>query len=134
MGFGPTCWHRLSIVAGPTRPLTIAAPRGQASGPDASADGVPRQAAPVSLRADAPGTGLTVRPARARFDAQPVAVAIGWLVIVAALLALVEYWRWVVIGGAVLAGVAALGVLLEWLQARRHEATTVSSKARPPRP
>jgi fatty acid desaturase len=65
-----------------------------------------------------------------RSDAAPVAVAFGWLVVVAAMLALVEYWRWVLVGLAVLVGVAVLGVLLEWLQARRHQPGTDSARAR----
>ncbi len=59
--------------------------------------------------------------------------AVGWLVVAAALLALVEYWRWVVIGLAVLVGLAVLGVLLERLHARRHEASTAPVRSRSPR-
>ena len=49
-----------------------------------------------------------------------MAAVIGWLVVVAALLAVVEYWRWVLLGLMVLVGLSALGMLLEWLHGRRH--------------
>jgi fatty acid desaturase len=65
-----------------------------------------------------------------RSEAAPVTVAFGWLVVAAAMLALVEYWRWVLVGVVVLVAVAVLGVLLEWLQARRHVTSTVSARAR----
>jgi hypothetical protein len=135
LGFGPTCWHRLSLVAGPRKPASADVPSGQVNGHEVPAVSLPQHStAPASPRDSASGDFRDIRPAtRIRADAGPLAVAIGWLVIVAALLALVEYWRWVVLGLAVLVGLALLGVLLEWFHARRHAAPTVSARARTPR-
>jgi hypothetical protein len=131
LGFGPTCWHRLSVVAGPTRPPTASVPRAlNGSGPPVVGP-EEAQAAPDSPRGGTPGGVPVMRSTQeVRSDAAPVAVAFGWLVVVAAMLALVEYWRWVLVGLAVLVGVAVLGVLLEWLQARRHQPGTDSARAR----
>ena len=57
-----------------------------------------------------------------------MAAVIGWMVVVAALLAVVEYWRWVVVGLLVLVGLSVLGMLLEWLHGRRHRRRTVAPR------
>jgi hypothetical protein len=67
-----------------------------------------------------------VRPTQAgRPSTSPLAAWVGWLVVLAALFVVVEYWRWVVAGLVVLLATAALGLLLEWVQLRRQTGRAV---------
>ena len=153
LGFGPTCWQRLSGAAGaeghhPAYGVSTASPS-VASGSVASASVASASAVADGGVSDAPGP-VPVRPSRLVLvpreasrpqpdpaatrrpaaTAPPALAAVGWLLVLGALVALVEYWRWVVIGLAVLGGVAALGVLLEWTLARRDGQ---GARASPPR-
>lgn len=130
LGFGPTCWRRLSALArtgvasapaadrthdpqdppaAPPAPHDVREPvAGDSAGPATAARG------PAGHQA--PATGGPPQ------EAAPLALtAVGWLAVLAALAALVEYWRWVVLGLAALGACAVIGLLTEWLVTRRHE-------------
>lgn len=145
LGFGPTCWSRLSAAAGsrPTPASTSGAAVSvvavttdpAASGVVASATGapVPPIAAATSdpTRHESPGAsvGATDGAVAPRATDSPALAGLGWLLVLAALVALVEYWRWVVVGLAVLGAVAASGALLEWLMARRAGSGSTRSRS-----
>lgn len=130
LGFGPTCWRRLSALARAGVPSSPAAgrthgphdPPAAPSAPDDVREPVARGAAgPATAERgtaghEAPGTGGIPH------ETAPLALtAVGWLAVLVALVALVEYWRWVALGLAALGACAVIGVLTEWVVTRRHD-------------
>lgn len=123
LGFGPTCWERLSSVAsGAVRPDEAADPPRLVA--------VPPPPDPGAVAAHGPGAATDEPPARDRVGersgaaeaaptASPVLAGLGWTIVLVALVAVVEYWRWVVAGLVLLALVALVGVLLERVAAYR---------------
>lgn len=138
LGYGPACWARLSAAAAPpargmTRettestvsvlptPLTVS----QTSPAGGATPATDRAQGPAFVPSTPPRQWSTSGPhVPAGSQDSPVLVALGWLVVLGALVALVEYWRWVVLGLAVLAVLAATGTLLEWAGERRRADAT----------
>lgn len=79
------------------------------------------------MRADPPGSGASAvtavpvptRPVGQR-SSSPVAVVGAWIVVLLAVLVLLEYWRWVLLGAGIVAATAALGLLIERYQERHR--------------
>lgn len=107
LGFGPDCWSRLDATA--RRSVLEARP-------DAAGVAVPALAPPGA--GGNPGR-TPARPPSRRSVASPLAVAGAWAVVLAAVLVLLEYWRFVLVGVALVAVAAGLGLLVERYQHRR---------------
>jgi hypothetical protein len=140
-GYGPTCWARLSAVAGsagagdqqgasgqtcsPTvlrTPLTVAGTAQQAR----PTGGREQSGAHTPVHSPVVTGGWGGSPGRPRtFERpgdSPALVALGWLLVLGSLVVVVDYWRWVVLGIAALTLLATASAIRARVSARRHVA------------
>jgi hypothetical protein len=107
LGYGPGCWARLSTTA---RAVALA----DRDGTTESGYAPPPTATVAAPRVTVAATGQA--PGR---STSPLAVVASWTIVLLAVYVLLEHWRWVLGGLALVAGTAAVGLLIEGLQRRR---------------
>jgi hypothetical protein len=107
LGYGPGCWARLSTTA---RAVALADREATTeSGPEP----------PPPPIAAAPPIATVITPQVPRRSTSPLAVVASWTIVLLAVYVLLEHWRWVLGGAALVAATALVGLLIEGLQRRR---------------
>jgi hypothetical protein len=115
LGYGPGCWARLGTTA---RAIALA-----------DRDGADESLHETTLAPTAAATPITAAtPVSAattshvpRRSTSPLAVVASWTIVLLAVYVLLEHWRWVLGGVALVAATAAVGLLVEGVQRRRAE-------------
>jgi hypothetical protein len=128
LGYGPGCWSRLSTTA---RAIALTGGGGVAESSHApplvpvqtatsvAPDATPSEnAAPAASPAGATTATRSQPPPR---STSPLAVVASWTIVLLAVYVLLEHWRWVLAGVALVAATASVGLLVEHVQRRRAE-------------
>jgi hypothetical protein len=110
LGFGPGCWARLGFTEREAvrASLRVAAEEAEATRP-----------APVGSSTLVASAAPAPDPAPPERSDSALAVVASWVVGLTLVLALLLFWRWLLLGIGIMGATAATGLLIEHLQERR---------------
>ena len=123
LGFGPGCWARLAHTE---RAAVRASLHVESAGSDDATQPAP---AGLSTQVASPVPAPAPRPPQ-RSDSA-LAVLASWVVGLLVVLALVLFWRWLLVGIGIVGAAAVSGLLIEHVQERRLAAARRPARERP---